>query len=112
MVPLWFLPSPQPLASTGVWRQAPCWRLEGGEKADLGSVHVVVCGVLQVLGEEPQSLISMVISYSLAAGETSPETWNDREEIPGKGRLQLCLQELGGKGRLERCGVCRGSRQE
>lgn len=48
-------------------------------------------------GVEPQSPISMAVSYSLAAVEASPETWNDREKIPGKGSLQLCLQELGGK---------------
>lgn len=37
----------------------------------------------------------MTVSYSLASVEASPETQNDRDEIPEKGRLQLCLQELG-----------------
>lgn len=37
--------------------------------------------------------------------EASLETRNDKEEIPGKGSPQLCLQELGGKGGPEGCGM-------
>lgn len=84
---------------------ARSWKLEEDEKGDKGNVHVFVWVVLQVLREEPQSFISMIISYSLAAFGASPETGNDREEIPGKGCLQLCVQELGGKGRPEGCGM-------
>lgn len=73
---------------------------------------VFVSEVLQVLGEAPQSPISMAISYSLAAVEASPETWDDREEIPGKESLQLCLQELVGKSRREGCGMYGESKEE
>ena len=42
--------------------------LQGGQKEDRAK-SVFVSGVLQVLGEEPQSPISMAISYSLAAAK-------------------------------------------
>lgn len=73
---------------------------------------VSVCVCTPGAGVEPQSPISMAVSYSLAAVEASPETWNDREEIPGKGSLHLCLQELRGKCRPAGCGIHGGRGEE
>lgn len=70
-----------------------------------------VWGYSRCWGGAP-SPISMALSYSLAAVEASPETWNDRKEIPGKGSLQLCLQELEGKCRPAGCGLYRRRGEE
>lgn len=48
-------------------------------------MSVFVSGVLQVLGEEPQSPISMAISYSLAAAKHLLRPGMTGKKFQGKG---------------------------